>query len=86
MNDNFLSYKKSFDNDGYFICKNFFSKSFITVLANEIDKSNNTIKYYDNLKFLRRIEKIYDKGKQLKKLNEEISTLLKNVFNESFLI
>ena len=86
MNNDFLSYKKSFDNDGYFICKNFFSRNFITVLLDEIDKSNNTIKYYDNLKFLRRIEKLYDKGKQLKKLNEEISTLLKNVFNESFLI
>ena len=86
MNNDFLSYKKSFDNDGYFICKNFFSRNFITVLVDEIDKSNNTIKYYDNLKFLRRIEKLYDKGKQLKKLNEEISTLLKNVFNESFLI
>ena len=86
MNNDFLSYKKSFDNDGYFICKNFFSRNFITVLVDEIDKSNNTIKYYDNIKFLRRIEKLYDKGKQLKKLNEEISTLLKNVFNESFLI
>ena len=56
MNNDFLSYKKSFDNDGYFICKNFFSRNFITVLVDEIDKSNNTIKYYDNLKFLRKLK------------------------------
>ena len=86
MNNDLLIYKQKFDDDGYFICKNFFSKEFIEQLIIEIEKSDNTVKYYDNSKFLRRIEKLYDKGVQLRALNDKISILLKNVFNESFLI
>jgi 2-aminoethylphosphonate dioxygenase len=86
MVSNFLDYKKKFDKDGYFICKNFFDKDFINHLINEIISSHNTIKYFDNLENLRRIEKLYDKGNELKNLNEKISALLKNVFNEEFLI
>ena len=86
MRNEYLEFKKSFDKNGYFVCKKFFQKTFISHLINEIDQSKNTIKYYDNLKFLRRIEKLYDKGHQLKQLNNNISLLLKNVFNENFLI
>ena len=86
MVTNFLDYKKKFDKDGYFICKNFFDKDFINHLINEIIASHNTIKYFDNLENLRRIEKLYDKGIELKNLNEKILALLKNVFNEEFLI
>tara|TARA_Y100000591_G_C21701448_1_gene628500 strand:+ start:209 stop:952 length:744 start_codon:yes stop_codon:yes gene_type:complete len=86
MTFNFLELKKKFDRDGYFICKNFFSNEIINQLIDEINKSKNTIKYYDNFKFLRRIEKLYDKGTQLKNLNDKISSLLENVFNEKFLI
>lgn len=86
MNNDLLKYKQKFDDDGYFICKNFFSKEFIEELIIEIEKSDKTVKYYDNSKFLRRIEKLYDKGVQLRALNDKISILLKNVFNESFLI
>ena len=86
MNNDILYYKEKYNENGYFICRNFFSNEFINQLLNEIEKSDNTIKYYDNFKILRRIEKLYDKGIQLKLLNEKISSLLKDVFNERFLI
>ena len=86
MKIDFLNFKKKFDNDGYFICKNIFTKNFILELIDEIDSSENTVKYFDNSNILRRIEKLYDKGHQLKNLNEKILTILNNVFDEEFLI
>ena len=86
MKTDFLNYKKNFDSDGYFICKNVFNKDFIHQLINEINNSKNSIKYFDNFKNLRRIEMLYDKGNKLKDLNRKISTLLNNVFDEEFLI
>ena len=86
MKLDFLNYKKQFDDSGYFICKNFFQKDFVLQLLHEIEKSKDTVKYFDNLNNLRRIEKLYDKGKQLKNLNEKISYLLNDVFGEQFLI
>ena len=85
MNIEYLDLKKKFDSDGYFICKNFFPKQFISYLVEEIHQSKGTVKYYDNQNFLRRIEKLYDKGEQLRKLNDKILVLLKDVFNKSFL-
>ena len=86
MKLDFLNYKKQFDDSGYFICKNFFQKDFVLQLLHEIEKSKDTVKYFDNLNNLRRIEKLYNKGKQLKNLNEKISHLLNDVFGEQFLI
>lgn len=86
MKINFLEYKKKFNKDGYFILKDFVKKDFISNIIDEIDSAHDTIKYFDNLKNLRRIEKLYNKGSNLIKLNEKISILLKNVFNKNFLI
>ena len=43
MTIDFLNYKKNFDNDGYFICRNVFNKDFILQLINEINKSKNSM-------------------------------------------
>ena len=86
MKNNFLDFKQKFDDDGYFIFKNFVKKDFINHLIDEIDNSLDTIKYFDNSNKLRRIEKIFDKGEYLINLNNKILDLLKDVFNESFLI
>ncbi len=87
MNNNIFSkYKEEFDKKGYFILKNFIDKKFIIKIANEINTSKNTNKYFDNNDVLRRIEKIYDKGENLILLNNKISVLLKEVFKEDFLI
>jgi len=78
--------KKKFYENGFFICKNAFDKNFILRIVDEINKAENTLKYFDNQNNLRRIEKFYNKGVSLITLNEEISTILKNIFEEGFLI
>ncbi len=86
MEINFLDFKQKFDNDGYFVLKNFVKTDFISQLTLEINNSQDTVKYFDSSNQLRRIEKLYDKGPFLINLNEKISTLLKNVFKKDFLI
>ena len=86
MTINFLDLKKKFDNEGYFVLKNFINKDFISHLIDEINNSPNTVKYFDNLKNLRRIEKLYNKGQYLISMNEKILTFLKDIFDKDFLI
>lgn len=86
MKDDLENFKKKFDKDGYFVVKNFFQKNHVDQLINEIDISTDTIKYFDNFNNLRRIEKLFDKGFQLKNLNEKISKILKDIFDEEFII
>ena len=78
--------KNEFENKGYFVVPNIVDKDLIFKLINEIKESKNTIKYFDNKNNLRRIEKLFDKGPELKKLNEKIINLLNNVLNQNFLI
>ena len=86
MTVDYLNFKKKFDDEGYFVLKNFLQEDFISNLVEEINKSTNTVKYFDNSKNLRRIEKLYNKGQYLIKMNEKILSLLKNVFDKDFLI
>tara|TARA_B100000963_G_scaffold144100_1_gene125555 strand:- start:9912 stop:10655 length:744 start_codon:yes stop_codon:yes gene_type:complete len=80
------NFRKKYSIDGYFVCESFFSKGFISELIYEIENSKDTIKYYDKNKNLRRIEKLYDKGINLNKLNTEILKLLRKIFQKDFLI
>ncbi len=86
MKFNFIGFKKEFNDRGYFVVKNFIEKKFINQLINEINESKDTVKYFDKFDNLRRIEKLYDKGKYLIELNKKISSTLKEVFDEEFLI
>ena len=86
MNIEFSNYKKKFDTDGFFVLKKFLTEELIFEIIDEINKAQDTIKYYDESKILRRIEKIYNKGRNLMDLNLRISTLLKNIFGKEFLI
>jgi ectoine hydroxylase-related dioxygenase (phytanoyl-CoA dioxygenase family) len=86
MSINYFDLKKKFYKNGFFICKDIFDKKFISELINEINVAQDTVKYFDNLNNLRRIEKLYNKGNLLKLLNDKISTILENVFEEKFLI
>ena len=86
MSVDILDFKQKYETDGYFIVKNFVKKDFIFKLLDEINKSPDTVKYFDNSNNLRRIEKLYDKGENLIDLNKKILTLLKNVFDKDFLI
>ena len=82
----FLNLKTQFDNDGYFVFKNFVKNNFILQLTKEINNSQNTLKYFDKFGNLRRVEKFYDKGKYLIDLNKKISDILRQVFDKEFLI
>ena len=86
MNINFLKKNKEFGKSGFVILKNVLDKKVVGELISEILKSKNTIKYFDNNKILRRTEKIYNKGNQLRILNNEIIYLLKKIFNKDFII
>tara|TARA_Y100000591_G_scaffold330796_2_gene362837 strand:+ start:245 stop:988 length:744 start_codon:yes stop_codon:yes gene_type:complete len=86
MVSDFSNFKKEYDKNGYFIIKNFVDKNFILNLINEIQKSKNTNKYFDNSNNLRRIEKFYNKGPFLIDLNKKISLTLKNIFDKEFVI
>lgn len=86
MKTNFFDFKEKFKNDGYFVIKNFVDKNFISNLIEEIKNSKNTDKYFDNANNLRRIEKLFNKGKYLINLNKKISMILKNVLDKDFLI
>lgn len=79
-------FKKAFVQKGYFVIKNIFSENFIDALLLEINTIKNANYYYDNEKKLRRIEKLYDKGENLKKLNNLILNKLCDVFDEDFFI
>ena len=79
-------FKKAFVQKGYFVIKNIFSENFIDSLLLEINTIKNANYYYDNEKKLRRIEKLYDKGENLKKLNNLILNKLCDVFDEDFFI
>jgi ectoine hydroxylase-related dioxygenase (phytanoyl-CoA dioxygenase family) len=87
MNITISAYKKKkFKKTGYIKYQKFLTKNFVNKLVLEIENSKDTIKYYDNSNNLRRIEKIYDKGFQLKLLNKKISEFLYNFLNKKFLI
>lgn len=75
-----------FEKKGYFKIKNFFTKKFIDDLNQEIIEAKNVDKYYDENKNLRRIERLYDKGKYLKILNDELISYLINFFEKKFVI
>lgn len=83
MNNNVL---REYSQKGYFTIKNVFSAADIYVLKNEIQIANNTDKYFDKNGEIRRIEKIFNKGKKLNFLNKEIIKILKNLFNEDYII
>jgi ectoine hydroxylase-related dioxygenase (phytanoyl-CoA dioxygenase family) len=78
--------KNLFNNNGFFVCKNVFDKDFIQKVLEDIEVAKDTIKYFDSQKNLRRVEKLYNKGDSLKKLNEVISLHLKTIFQKDFII
>lgn len=86
MANNVLALQKEYSLNGYFVIKNFFSRTFISQLINDIENSKNTIKYFDRDDNLRRIEKLYDKGPQLNNLNDKIIQFLNVTFKKDFLI
>ena len=83
MNTNIL---KEYSLNGYFTIKNVFSLSNIHDLKDEIKVADNVDKYFDKNGEIRRIERIFNKGKKLNFLNKEIIKILKNIFKEDYII
>ena len=86
MVNDVLSLAKTIFFKWLFCNKKFFSQIFISQLINDIEKSKNTIKYFDKDDNLRRIEKLYNKGPKLNNLNNKIIQFLNVTFDKDFLI
>ena len=83
---NHNKYKELFSKKGFFVIENVLKKNFIKKILKEIYEAKNTDKYFDSKKNLRRIERLYNKGKNLKTLNSKILIMLNKIFNEDFVI
>ncbi len=77
---------KDFEEKGFFVCENVFTEDYISILIDEIYNSKENVKYYDKDNKIRRIEKLYDKGKYLIDTNNTIINLIKKIFKKDFII
>lgn len=80
------NYKKKFDIDGYFKIKNFITKEEKNKIIEEINNSKDVDVYNDKQNKIRRIERIYNKGELLNKLNTRFVDLIKKTLNTKVLI
>ncbi len=71
------SYKEKFESDGFFKVNNFLNIEDINAILEEIKDSKNVDIYKDRNNKIRRIERIYDKGETLIKINEQFIDLIK---------
>lgn len=75
-----------FNKCGYFKIENFFSKKFINNLVEDINNTKAVTKYFDKNKKLRRIEKLFNKGEFLNKLNNRLLDSINEIFKKEFVI
>ena len=80
------SIKKEFDKTGFFTIRKVFELQFIEKIIEEINIAKDVKKYFDRNGRIRRIEKLYDKGENLKILNKEVLKSLNNIFGKRFTI
>jgi len=74
---------------GYFVKKNFINNELLKKTLSEIEliKHNKDVDlYHDQKGLLRRVERIYDKGESLKKIDKKAKDLLREVFGFDFVI
>lgn len=83
---NIEKFKKQYKQNGYFIVKNAIKKNIVSKILKEINFSKNTEIYFDRKNKIRRIEKIYNKGKNLKKINNFFLSYLNKIFLKKFFI
>ena len=80
--------RKEYKKKGYFIVKNFLKRTHLIRILKDLNLiilKNKNIFYDKNYK-IRRIEKIYNKSKNLRDLNKDILKFLKFIFMENFTI
>lgn len=81
-----IKIRDSYSKFGFAIIKNVIKPNNVNAVIEEIVSAKNTIKYFDKNNQLRRIEKLFDKGTHLVKLNDEITKILNTIFDKKFLI
>ena len=79
---------KIYDDKGFFIIKNFFTKTLVKNISFEFKnyKKLNCKTYYDRNGKIRRHERFYNKSKTLRELDKKIKVLLKKIFKKNFII
>ena len=80
-NDLTNQYKKK----GYIVLRKFINKKRLTKILSEF-KRIKCLKYSDRNGRIRRYEQFYNKTRELKNLNKEITKILKNLFKTDFVI
>tara|TARA_B100001540_G_scaffold35880_1_gene31833 strand:- start:425 stop:1168 length:744 start_codon:yes stop_codon:yes gene_type:complete len=83
---NIKNFKQQYDQNGFFIVKNAVKKKVVLKILKEINLSRNTEIYFDRKNKIRRIEKIYNKGLNLKKINNFFLSFLNKIFGKKFFI
>ena len=79
-------YQEKFDEEGYYKIKNFVEIDEINEIIKEINLAEDIDIYKDRSNNIRRIERIYNKGKTLNKLNNSFINLIKKTLNLEVLI
>ena len=79
-------YREEINENGFTKIPNVFSKELIKNSLKDIQKAKDIITYHDQNGFLRRIEKLFDKGQSLIRLNNDITKLLSTIFGFDFVI
>ena len=74
-------YREKFDEEGYFKIHNFVEIDEINEIIKEINLAEEIDIYKDRNNNIRRIERIYNKGKTLNKLNNSFINLIKKTLN-----
>ncbi len=77
---------KEYNTKGFIVVKKFLTKNFTEKILKEIAYSKNTDVYFDQHGNLRRVEQLFDKGKNLVILNKRILTLIKRIFKLKLVI
>ena len=79
-------YKKSFNTKGFVKITNVFNEQLVSDCIRNIKEAKDVETYYDRNGFLRRIEKLYNKGQSLISLNNHIKKILASIFGFDFVI
>ena len=79
-------FKQKFARDGYFKIEGVLDKKEIVILSKDIKKSKNVDTYRDRNNKIRRIERIYNKSKNLRKINILFINLIKKYLGIKVLI
>jgi len=85
---NYNKFLDEFNSRGYFVIQNVFSNQTVKKTINECEsfKSNQVDIYLDRNSKIRRIERLYNKTHNLKKINKKIQNILKKIFKKEFYI